>query len=96
LGNIFGQQIAMIAEEFFFDTLPRIPIFNSKDGIRWLVLRGEDQSHVEVLANPGSYFDLGDREVLDADHAERRTGIGIGTDIAEPGPGKFVRRGPCG
>jgi len=94
LGYIFGQQVAMVAEEFFLDTLPRLPIFNSKECMWRLVFRGEDQSHVESVARPGSQVYLGDREILDAQHVERRTGIGI--NIAEPWPGEFVRRGPCG
>jgi hypothetical protein len=40
LGNIFRQQIAMVAKEFFFDALPRIPMFEKR--MRWLVLGGED------------------------------------------------------
>src|SRR5216684_4674224 len=46
LGNFFGQQVAMVAKELFLDTLPRIPI--SEQRMRWLVLRGEDQRHVEA------------------------------------------------
>src|ERR1019366_7955237 len=82
----------MVAEELFFDALPRIPIL--KQRMRRLVLRREDQCHVELVASPGSPVDLRDREVLDAQHAKRLTGNG--TNIAEPWPGKLVRRGPCG
>jgi hypothetical protein len=60
LRNVFGQQVAMVAEELFLDTLPRIPILNSKERMRRLVLRGEDQSHVKAVASRGSHVDLGD------------------------------------
>src|SRR5271157_382648 len=80
----------MVAEEFFLDAPPRIPIFNSKERMRRLVLRGEDQSPVEAVASAGSHVDLRGCEVLDAHDAERLS------NIAEPWPGEFVRRGPCG
>src|SRR5260370_18505311 len=84
----------MVAEEFSLDTLPRVPIF--EEHMRRLVFGGEDQSQVEAVASAGSHVDLGDGEVPDAQHAERLTGIGIGTNIAAPWPCEFVRRGPCG
>src|SRR5208282_2001788 len=84
----------MVAEEFFLDTLPRTPIL--KRHMRWLVLRGENQSHVKAVASPGSHVDLRGGEILDAHDAEKLTGIGIVINVAEPWPGKFVRRRPCG
>src|SRR4029077_15846151 len=80
----------MVTEELFLDTLPCIPIFNSEERMRWLVFRGEDQSHVEAVPRLSNYFDLGEREALDAQNAERLI------NITEPGPGEFVRCGPCG
>src|SRR5260370_41311756 len=88
----------MVAEEFFFDAPPLIPVLNSKQWMRRLVLRGEDQSHAEAGASPGREVDLGDGEIFDTHDAERLTGIGIGIgiDIAQPWPGEFVRCGPGG
>src|ERR1039457_2606498 len=92
LGDIFGQQVAVVAEELLFDTLPRIPIFQER--VRWLVLGGEDQGHVELAAGLGCCFDLCTGEILDAQDLERLTGVGV--PIAEPRPGEFVRRRPRG
>src|ERR1035441_8869220 len=77
----------MVAKELFFDMLPRIPIL--KPRMRWFVLRGENHRHVEAIASLGSYFDLGEREVLDAQHPK------VLIAVAEPGPGEFVRCWPC-
>src|ERR1035438_5085388 len=82
----------MVAEEFFLDTPPRIPIL--KQRMRRLVLRGEDQSHIKLVASPGSHVDLRGGEILDAHDAERLINIGI--NIAQPWPAEFVRRRPCG
>src|SRR5260370_25131906 len=55
-----------------------------------LVSGGDDQSHVEAVASPGSHVDLRGGEVLDPYSVERLS------SVAEPGPCEFVRRGPCG
>src|SRR5260370_22204659 len=86
--KVFGQQVTMVAEEFLLDTLPRVPILEER--MPRLVFGGEDQSHVEAVASPGSHVDLRGGEVLDPYYVERLS------SVAEPGPCEFVRRGPCG
>src|ERR1017187_6311108 len=76
LCNLFGQQVAMVAEELLFDTLPRIPIFQER--VRWLVLGREDQGHVELAAGLRCRFDLCTGEILDAQDLERLTGVAVG------------------
>src|SRR5260370_42293501 len=88
LRKVFGQQVTMVAEEFLLGTLPRAPILEER--MRRLVFGGEDQSHVEAVASPGSHVDLRGGEVLDPYYVERLS------SVAEPGPCEFVRRGPCG
>src|SRR5258708_25759768 len=69
LRKVFGQQVTMVAEEFLLDTLPRAPIFEQR--MRRLVFSGEDQSHVEAVAIPGSHVGLARAAILDPPYVAR-------------------------
>src|ERR1035438_2132899 len=56
LGNIFWQQVAMVAEESGFDALPSCTILEQR--MRRLILRGEDKCHVIFPASRRSQRNL--------------------------------------
>jgi hypothetical protein len=75
LRDIFGRQVAVVAEESLLDTLPRGPILEK--WMRRLVLRREHECDVESSTSAGRRFDLKEREILDTQHSEGVTAADI-------------------